>query len=152
MGIVHDGPYEAMVGDPDDHRPQTTWRLVVDPEGRARLAVLLERCAPGDAIPLHRHDVDEAIYVIDGEGEYRLGDHVEAVATGDTVFIPAGTPHGTRNTGQRPLHIHAVFPQTTVKMEMLERNPAPGTEDDLPMTSVYDFATGQFTVEGPTAG
>ncbi len=147
MGIVHDAPYEPMVGDPDDHRPETTWRLVVDPEGKASMAVLLERCAPGDAIPLHRHDVDEAVYVIEGEGEYRLGDAVEAVSTGDTVFIPAGVPHGTRNTGERALHIHAVFPRTTVRMEMLERNPAPGTETEPPRTSVYDFATGEFTVE-----
>lgn len=151
MGIVHDGPYQPMVGDPDDHRPHTSWRLVVDPDRRASLAILLERCAVGDAIPLHRHDVDEAVYVIDGEAEYRLGEVDVRVATGDTVFIPAGTPHGTRNVGDRPLHIHAVFPRTTVRMEMLERNPAPGTEDDPPMTAVYDFATGDFTVEGPTA-
>jgi quercetin dioxygenase-like cupin family protein len=150
MGIVHAGPYEPMVGDPDDHRPETEWRLVVDPDDRARLAIILERCAVGDAIPLHRHDVDEAVYVIDGEGEYRLDDQRHDVRPGDTVFIPAGTPHGTRNTGDRALHIHAVFPSTTVRMEMLERNPAPGTEDDPPMTSVYDFATGTFTVEGPT--
>lgn len=34
-------------------------------------------------------------------------------------------------------------------MEMIERNPAPGTEDRPPMTAVYDFATGEFEVLGP---
>ena len=35
-------------------------------------------------------------------------------------------------------------------MEMLERNPAPGTETDPPMTTIYDFATGDFESLGPT--
>jgi hypothetical protein len=43
-----------------------------------------------------------------------------------------------------------VFPSRKVRMEMLERNPAPGTEDLPPMTAVYDFATGAFEVLGPT--
>ena len=43
----------------------------------------------------------------------------------------------------------AMFPATRVRLEMLESNPAPGTEADPPMTSVYDFATGDFEVLGP---
>lgn len=150
MGFVHDAPYEPMTGDPDDHRPHTTWRLAVDPAGEVHMALLLERCAPGDSIPLHRHDVDELVTILDGSGEYRLADDVRPVRTGDAVFIPAGTVHGTRNTGDAPLHIHAVFPATKVQMQMLERNPAPGTEADPPQTTVYDFATGEFETLGPT--
>jgi hypothetical protein len=37
-----------------------------------------------------------------------------------------------------------------VLMVMLERNPAPGTEGDAPMTTRYDFATGEMKVLGPT--
>ena len=62
------------------------------------------------------------------------------------VFIPAGAAHGTANTGDKPLHVHAVFPSTRVRMEMLDRNPAPGTEENQPQTVVYDFATGSFEV------
>jgi len=150
MGFVHDGPYEPMVGDPDDHRPATVWRLAVDPAGEVPMALLFERCAVGDRIPLHRHDVDEVVTVLNGEGEYTLGDDVRAVGAGDAVFIPAGVVHGTRNTGDRALHVHAVFPATKVQMQMVDRNPAPGTEADPPLTTVYDFATGTFETLGPT--
>jgi quercetin dioxygenase-like cupin family protein len=153
MGIVRAGPLEAMVGDPDDHRPDTTWRLAVDPgtDGRhAALSFLEERCAVGDRIPLHRHDVDEMVVVLDGVGSYALGGEVSEVGPGDVIFIPAGTQHGTVNSGDVTLHVHAVFPSRTVMMEMLERNPAPGTEGDPPMTTRYDFATGEFEVLGPT--
>ena len=66
------------------------------------------------------------------------------------MFIPAGAEHGTVNSGDEVLHLHAVFPSRKVRMEMLERNPAPGTEDDPPMTTIYDFATGDFESLGPT--
>jgi quercetin dioxygenase-like cupin family protein len=153
MGIVRRGPLEAMVGDPDDHRPNTTWRLAVDPgtDGQvASLSFLEEHCAVGDRIPLHRHDVDEVVMVIAGTGEYSLNGEVTDVERGDVVFIPAGTAHGTVNAGDDVLHVHAVFPARTVLMEMLERNPAPGTEGDVPMTTRYDFATGELEVLGPT--
>ena len=142
-----------MVGDPDDHRPNTMWRLAVDPgtTGRvANLSFLEERCAVGDRIPLHRHDVDEVVVIVAGAGSYLLDGVVTEVAPGDVVFIPAGTPHGTVNSGADVLHVHAVFPARTVLMEMLDRNPAPGTEDDPPMTTRYDFATGEFEVIGRT--
>ena len=131
MGIAWNRPYEPMVGNPDDHRPQTVWRVVIDPDRADEsavvgMAVLMERCAGGDRIPLHRHDVDEV------------------------VFIPAGMIHGTVNAGEIPLHVHAVFPSRRVRMEMLDRNPAPGTEGEPPMTTVYDFATGEVVVIGPT--
>ena len=150
MGILRDAPYEPMVGDPDDHRPDTTWRLAVDPAAGTELAVLLERCAVGDRIPLHRHDVDEVVTILDGDAAYHLDGDEQHVSGGDIVFIPAGIVHGMANAGDRAVHMHAVFPARKVRMEMLERNPAPGTEADPPMTTVYDFATGDFEVVGPT--
>ena len=154
MAVARRTPLEPMIGDPDDHRPETTWRLVVDPgtscEGPVvELAVLEERCAVGDRIPLHRHDVDEVVTILDGEAAYHLDGDEIAVATGDVVFIPAGAVHGTRNTGATPLHLHAVFPARQVVMEMLDRNSAPGTEDAPPSTTRYDFATGTFEVLAP---
>jgi quercetin dioxygenase-like cupin family protein len=137
-----------MVGDPDDHRPDTSWGLLVDPgddNGRVdSLAIIREAIAVGDGIPLHTHDVDEAITILDGEADTRLGDERRKVGAGTVIFVPAGTPHGTRNAGASPLQIHAVFPATTIEIAMLERNPVPGTEGDAPRRSRYDLRTGDF--------
>ena len=139
-----------MVGDPDDHRPNTSWSLIVDPgdfNGRVdSLAIIREAIAAGDRIPLHTHDVDEAITIIDGEAEARLGDDRRRVGPGTTIFIPAGTPHGAANIGDAAVQIHAVFPASTIEIAMLERNPAPGTEGDAPHRSRYDLGTGKFEV------
>ena len=147
MSIVDGFEYEPMVGDPDDHRPESEWALVVDPgdeSGRVDdLAVIKERIAPGDRIPLHVHRVNEVI-MAHGDGRYRLGDRVQDVQAGTVIFIPAGVPHEFANTGAEPLPIDAVFPTTRVWMRTLERNPAPGTEGAAPQQgATYDFRTGE---------
>jgi quercetin dioxygenase-like cupin family protein len=148
MSIVEAGRLEPMVGDPDDHRPSSRWGLKVDPgdeSGRVEtLAIIAEEIAVGDGIPLHTHDVDEAITILDGVADARLGPERRRVGPGTVVFVPAGAPHGTANAGDRPLAIHAVFPAQVIEIAMLERNAAPGTERDAPRRSRYDLRTGEF--------
>jgi gentisate 1,2-dioxygenase len=102
------------------------------PTVRARRARLFERVAPGDRIPLHTHSTNEVVIVDRGTGEYRLGDDTREVRVGSIVFVPAGTAHGTRKLGDGTLDIHAIFPSGVIDITMIERNPAPGTEDDPP--------------------
>jgi quercetin dioxygenase-like cupin family protein len=148
VSIVESGPLEAMIGDPDDHRPDSRWGLRVDPgDARGRvdtLAIITEQIAPGDRIPLHTHDVDEAITILEGTAVTRLGEEARRVGPGTVIFIPAGVPHGTANAGDGPLRIHAAFPATSIEIAMLERNPAPGTEAEPPRRSRYDLRTGEF--------
>jgi quercetin dioxygenase-like cupin family protein len=151
MSIVEGFEFEAMVGDPDDHRPASEWALVVDPggpEGRVEdLAVILEHIAPGDRIPAHVHRVDEVI-LPGGPGRFRLGDETRAVEDGAVVFIPAGAVHGLENPGDRPLPIRAVFPTTRIWIRYVERNPAPGTEAAAPAPPLtYDLRTGAVTAD-----
>jgi hypothetical protein len=40
IGIVRKARLEAMVRDPDDHRPNTMWRVAVDPGTGGRTAEL----------------------------------------------------------------------------------------------------------------
>ena len=151
MAIVEGYPFQPMVGDPDDHRPNTHWALVVDPggpEGRVDgFAVISERIAPGDRIPLHVHRDDELV-IVHGSGRYRLGDEVRDVTDGAIVFIPAGAAHGLENPGTEPLPIEGIFATTRVWLRYLHRNPAPGTDGDAPQPgATYDFRTGEMTLD-----
>ena len=146
MSIVEGYEFEAMVGDPDDHRPETRWALIVDPggpEGRVDgFALITERIAPGDRIPLHVHRDDELV-IVHGSGRYRLGDEERDVLDGAVVFIPAGVPHGLSNPGPDQLPIEGIFATTRIWMRYLERNPAPGTETDQAQRgATYDVRTG----------
>ena len=140
-----------MVGDPDDHRPQSSWAVIVDPgDGSERvddLALIVEHVGPGDAIPTHVHRVNEVI-LPRGPARVRLRDRVHAVDDGSIIFVPAGVPHGLRNDGQVPLRIDAVFPTTRVWIRYLDRNPAPGTDTESPQpAATYDFRTGEVELD-----
>jgi quercetin dioxygenase-like cupin family protein len=134
----------AAAGDPDDHRTASTWSgPLVDPvsgEGYVRdLCVILERIAPGERIPLHRHELDEAIVVESGRVELRLGDETRIVEGRSVAFFPAGVAHGARNVGPDDVVYTAFFPSAAIGIEYLDRNPAPGTEGDPPQPPVvYD--------------
>ncbi len=131
---VHYSPFDES--DPDDFRPNSKWALVVDPSQGQRfvdnITLIFEEIAPGDRIPLHTHPIHEVIVVDEGEPEITVGDETRQVDRGSVVFIPAGTPHRTRNAGTQPVRIHAMFPSERIGIEYLERNPLPGTEDDPP--------------------
>jgi quercetin dioxygenase-like cupin family protein len=151
VSIVEGYTLEAMVGDPDDHRPETRWAVLADPGGREGrvegLVVITERIAPGDRIPLHVHRDDEVVFV-HGRGRYRLGDEERNVSDGAIVFIPAGVPHGLANPGTDPLRLEAVFATSKLWLRYLERNPAPGTETEPPRAGLtYDVRTGEITFD-----
>lgn len=129
---IHEQPVlEPMIGDVDDHRPNTGAALVTDAQVQG-LAVVVEDIAPGDRIPLHTHPQEEAIVIAAGSAHVRVGDDERDVQAGAVLLVPANTPHGTRNTSAGPVRVYAFFPATAIGIEYLERNPAPGTEADAP--------------------
>ena len=55
---------------------------------------------------------DEWVCLLRGEAQLEMGDQQIELKTGDTLFIPAGTPHRVLNTSDHPtciwlaVHIH----------------------------------------------
>ena len=152
MAAVAKPELAPMTDDPDDWRPDSRWALVTDPGDEAgrvdSFVLLVEEIAPRERIPLHRHKIDELLVYLRGHGEVRLGNRRYPVEAGTSVFVPAGAAHGTDNVGEEPLHVHAIFGSSLIDIEMLERNPQPGTESDSPKTWEYDARTGEARVVG----
>jgi quercetin dioxygenase-like cupin family protein len=139
MAVIREIPFRRLADfdDPDDYRLESRIAFVVDERPGTGpfvdgMAAIVEEIAPGERIPLHTHTIDEVVFVVEGEGELTLGDERHRVAPPAIVFIPAGTPHGTRAVGDELVRIHAVFPSRVIDLTYLERNPAPGTEDEPP--------------------
>jgi oxalate decarboxylase/phosphoglucose isomerase-like protein (cupin superfamily) len=59
----------------------------------------------------HNHpESEEILYVLSGEGEQMLDDHEPfAVKPGDTIYVPTGVFHSTRNTGWEPMRLLALY-------------------------------------------
>ena len=129
------------VDDPDDWRPNSELAFVVD--DRTDMVVVAERLAPGDAIPLHRHRIDEIVVYLAGVAHVRVGEETHEVRAGDILLIPAGEPHGMHNRSGEIVEFRAAFPTARLDVEYIERNPAPGTEGERPQPPfAVDLRTG----------
>ena len=76
--------------------------------GMQQLGAMYTVVPPGKrAFPCHRHHIiEEAMVILEGEGEYRYGDERYPVKAGDVVAAPAGAKaaaHQLINTGSSDL-------------------------------------------------
>lgn len=79
--------------------------LVRSEQSAGRLGVVESVMAPRSAgPPLHRHDFDEAFYVIDGELTFHLDGELVTVGAGALAFAPGGVTHAFANRGTAPAH------------------------------------------------
>jgi quercetin dioxygenase-like cupin family protein len=58
----------------------------------------------GGRPPLHRHDFDEAFYVLDGELTFQLGEERFVRGAGELAFAPRGVPHTYANLSGAQAH------------------------------------------------
>jgi uncharacterized RmlC-like cupin family protein len=67
---------------------------------------------PGETAraPHHHSECEECIYVLSGEGTTFADSGEYALKPGDTLLMPAGEEHVTRNTGEQPLLLLCFFP------------------------------------------
>jgi uncharacterized cupin superfamily protein len=58
---------------------------------------------PGVRSPYHLHpNTEEAIFVVEGEMEFRVGSSRFRASAGDCVLAPEGIGHGLENVGDTP--------------------------------------------------
>jgi HTH-type transcriptional regulator, repressor for puuD len=65
--------------------------------------------SPGTAIPLHTHNVEEQVLVLEGEATAVVGDDSFDLEAGDGTWVPAGVPHRFANRGKGPMRIYWVY-------------------------------------------
>lgn len=66
---------------------------------------------PGTRRDPHSHsDSEECIYVLSGFGMFWTDGAEQPVKPGDTILVPPGEPHYTRNTSDQPLVLLCFFP------------------------------------------
>ena len=99
-----------------DLLPGLSHRTLAGPEhGLTQLAVWSQRLAPGAATPPHRHDCEEAVVVLAGEGTLSLDGRESRFVAGDTVIVPKNALHQIVNTGASDLSVIAAFSMSPVQ-------------------------------------
>lgn len=74
----------------------------------------------GSGAPLHSHNCDEHVTILEGEAEVVAGGEVTKLEQLDTTYVPSPIPHLFRNIGDRPLRIVWVYTSGTVTRTFTE--------------------------------
>ena len=92
--------YRAMTGSNPDRMYKST---LFESQ---RLLLGLNCFEPGQADRVHTHgEQDKFYFVLEGEGEFTVGDETVSAGPGHTVIAPAGVTHGVTNAGNQRLVI-----------------------------------------------
>jgi quercetin dioxygenase-like cupin family protein len=85
---------------------------------------------PGDAVrAAHQHsDSEECIYTLSGRGTTFADSGEYEMRPGDTLLMPPGEKHVTRNTGSEPLVLLCFFPVADITVATQE----PGVSSRTP--------------------
>jgi HTH-type transcriptional regulator, repressor for puuD len=65
--------------------------------------------APGTALPLHTHNVEETVIVLEGEATAVIGEERHDLVVEDVTWVPAGVPHCFINRGPGQMRIYWVY-------------------------------------------
>lgn len=86
-------------------------KLLVDSDhcGAGKFTSGMTRIPAGQQVPLHSHNCDEQVILLEGEGEVEVEGKRTPLKRHDSVFIPEGIPHRFLNVGEEPILILWIY-------------------------------------------
>ena len=121
-------------------------------EESAGAATVIETiAAPGEGPPLHVHEQDEVIYVLEGRFLVKLADALHDVEAGAFVWIPRDVPHTWQNAGDSEARfVAAVMPASPAFELFFKRyGELPADERGIEAFGRLARETAAFHVVGP---
>jgi quercetin dioxygenase-like cupin family protein len=113
MGLINDLDRPAV-----EVAPGVLRRAIVGRDtGASSLSTSYVTIAPGAATPVHRHQVEEAMFLCEGEGLAILGDDTFPMKAPATLLAPPGVKHGFINNSSAPMVVNGNFPSLDVETQ-----------------------------------
>lgn len=98
--------------------PGLSHRTLAGPEhGMKGLEIWSQSLDALAATPLHRHDCEEVLVAVAGEGSVAISGQKMSFAAGDTVIIPRNEIHQIFNTGASSLRLFSALSMAPVRTE-----------------------------------
>ena len=94
--------------------------LVTKEIGSRYITSGITRFPVGTKVPLHSHNCDEQVTILEGEAEAEIDGQRHRVRAYDTTLVPANKPHRFVNVGATPLAILWIYTSTDVTRTFAE--------------------------------
>src|SRR4029077_20631953 len=94
--------------------------LVTKEIGSRHITSGITRFPVGAKVPLHSHNCDEQVTILEGEAEAELDGQPHGLHAYDTTLVPANKPHRFVNVGTTPLAILWIYTSTDVTRTFAE--------------------------------
>jgi quercetin dioxygenase-like cupin family protein len=111
MGLINHGDHSAA-----EMAPGVLRRAIVGRDtGAYSLTTSYVTIAPGATTTVHHHQVEEAMFLSEGQGLAILGDETFPIEAPATLLAPAGVKHGFSNNSSSRMVVSGIFPTLDVE-------------------------------------
>lgn len=84
--------------------------LITKETGAQNFAMRLFEMAAGGNSPLHTHNWEHEVFILEGEGVVVGEQDEKTFKAGDAIFIPANEKHQLRNSGEKTVKFLCLIP------------------------------------------
>jgi quercetin dioxygenase-like cupin family protein len=109
MKTVHYSKVESLDVPEPAKGTRIRW-LINEKTGAPNFAMRRFEVEPGGYTPLHTHDWEHEVYVLEGEGVAAGPDEESSIGPGSAVLVEPGEEHNFRNTGRKKLVFLCMIP------------------------------------------
>jgi quercetin dioxygenase-like cupin family protein len=110
MQVIHPEEIEAKPVVTEGAEKTTIRQLITAETGAPTFAMRLFEVEPGGHTPLHDHDWEHEVFILEGVGELRGPNASHTFIAGDAVFVRPGETHQFVNTGGDVLRFLCMIP------------------------------------------
>jgi len=110
MKHVHYTDVELEVPTEDGVKDTKIRWLISKKDGAENFAMRLFEIKPGGNTPLHQHDWEHEIFILEGEGVARDKENEKPVKQGDVLFVPSNEWHQIVNNQDKLMKMLCLIP------------------------------------------
>ena len=109
MKFAHYTDTEAKEADEGASKVKVRW-VISKEMGAPNFAMRIFEIEPGGYSPLHSHNWEHEIFILEGDGVVVSQDREEKFKPGDVVFVPPNEKHQFRNNGKKLVKFICIVP------------------------------------------